>query len=298
MNLQDKTGVVIKNYNGYYYVDCDGEVFACKIRGRFKKSRFSLITGDNVVFNIGNFDGEGSIEDVLPRKNRLNKPAVANVDQIALVFAVKNPDFNQNVFDRFLVSMHKTNVPIKVIFSKIDLLSDVDEMEKIFSLYEKIGYEILKVSIENKENLLQIKEILKDKTTVFAGLSGVGKSTLINNLYPGLNITTGNVSKKNNRGRHTTRFSQIIAVDGAYLLDTPGFSFTEFEKFNLQDVEQAFLEFAVYREQCRFNGCLHIAEPSCAIKEALQKGLLDQTRYENYLSIINEIKGFDERKFK
>lgn len=298
MSLEKRTGIVIKNYNSYYYVATGKELVPCKIRGRFKKNKFSLLTGDTVVFSKPDFDGEGSIEEVLPRKNRLFKPAVANVDQIMLVFAVKNPDFNQNVLDRFLISVQQAQVPVSICFSKMDLLDSEDELHKVFALYEKIGHKIFKVSAEKQTSILTLKEALKSKTTVFAGLSGAGKSTLLNNLYPGLELATGEVSLKNSKGRHTTRFSQLIATGEGYIVDTPGFSFTDFESFTVNEVEKTFLEFAPYRDECRFSGCLHISEPNCAVKTALKEGLIDEVRYDNYLAIINEIKEYEERKFK
>ena len=291
-----RTGIIVKNYNGYYYVACEDGIFPCKIRGRLKKERFSLLTGDKVLFSPSH--PEGSIEEIFERKNRLIKPAIANVDQIVLVFSLKNPDFNQNVFDRFLVLTEQAGIPLYICLSKADMLDDKKILDSITNLYESIGYKILVVAKDDAESLLAVKQILTDKITVFAGLSGVGKSTLLNRLFPGLDLSTGEVSDKNNRGRHTTRFSQLIDIGGGYIADTPGFSSAQFDELTITDVQKAFKEFALYEDKCRYQGCQHIAEPDCRVKEALTNGLINTQRYQNYCNIIGEIKEAEERRYK
>lgn len=292
----NREGIVVKNYNGYYYVASAGEVFPCKIRGRFKKERFSLLTGDRVIFSADY--PEGSVESILKRKNRLIKPAIANVDQIVLVFSLKNPDFNQNVFDRFLTLLEHSGLPVHICLSKADILDDTETIDAIADIYERIGYKVFVTAKDDEESLAKVKELLSGKVTVFAGLSGVGKSTLLNALFPGMDLSTGEISGKNNRGRHTTRFSQLIDTGDGYIADTPGFSSAHFDELSAGDVKNAFREFSLYSDKCRYPGCMHLAEPGCMVKEALEKGDIDRKRYENYCDIIAEIKDKEERRYK
>ncbi len=286
-----ETGAVIKNYNGYYYVSTpNGRVTACKVRGRLKKTRFSLLTGDKVVF-VSAVNGEGSIEEILPRKNCLLRPAVANIDQLVLVFASRQPDLNQGVLDRFLILAEQAKIPIVLCFSKVDLLDDTADILPIKQKYQNIGYEALLLSSDNGDGLAELQNLLVGKITVFAGLSGAGKSTLLNALYPGLQLTTGSVSEKIGRGRHTTRYSELIAVGGAYIVDTPGFSLNDMAGFTEYEIRDAFPEFSQYAAGCKFSTCLHLSEPSCAVKAALTEGLIDKERYQNYLDILAEAKG-------
>lgn len=278
----------MKNYNGYYYVNSpDGQVTACKIRGRLKKTRFSLLTGDYVIFEPA-VNGEGSIEEILPRKNSLLRPAVANVDQLILVFAAKQPDFNRNTFDRFLVLAEQSGIPIIICLSKADLLEKSDDIENIKNIYQNIGYRALVLSSLSGEGTEELKKLLHDKISVFAGLSGVGKSSLLNFLYPTLELSTGEVSEKIGRGKHTTRYSELLAVDGAYIVDTPGFSLSEVGNFSGREIENSFPEFKEYKTYCKFSTCLHASEPLCAVKEAVRQGKIDNIRYQHYLEILAE----------
>lgn len=299
MQKTDK-GIVVKTYNSFYYVKGSSEeLVACKLRGRFKKEKFSLLVGDKVEFSLPETKtAQGNIEKILPRKNSLLRPAVANVDQIVLVFAAKSPDLNLSLLDRFLITLEQRDIPILICFSKVDLLKDLADIKKISDLYKNIGYEVLLLSQFSKSGLDEIKNILTGKTTVFAGLSGVGKSTLLNSLYPDLNLATGEVSEKNNKGKHTTRFSHLLPIEDGYIVDTPGFTFTDMTIFTEREVAQSFKEFLQYSPSCKFNTCLHIAEPDCKVKEALLEGKIAQNRYDNYLEVIGDIKKVKERKNK
>lgn len=294
------TGIVVKAYNSYYYVKASSnELVPCKLRGRFKKERFSLLVGDKVRFlEPETKTAEGSIEEILPRKNSLIRPAVANVDQIILVVSVKNPELNLSLLDRFLVTLEHRDIPITICFSKVDLLKRPSDIEKILSLYEGIGYNVLLVSTFNTESIAKIKSCLAGKITVFAGLSGVGKSTLLNCLYPDLNLVTGIVSEKNNKGKHTTRFSQLIPIEDGYIVDTPGFTFADMTIFTEKEIAESFIEFLEYSASCKFNTCLHLAEPNCKVKEALGIGEIAQSRYNNYVEAVNEVLKAKERKNK
>ncbi len=290
----ENVGTIIKNYNGYYYVALSNKTVACKLRGRLKKEKFSILTGDRVQISLNEDKSEGNIEQVLSRKNRLIKPAVANIDQIVLVFSLKNPDYKQNIVDRFLVLASQADIPIIICFNKVDL-SDIKSCKNIAQIYEQIGYEVLFVSVLTGEGLDGLTAKLHNKITVFAGLSGVGKSSILNYLNPEFSLATGEVSEKNNKGRHTTRYSQLIGFDGGYIIDTPGYALNEFTDFSKEQVSSAFKEFDKYKNDCRFNGCNHLLEPSCAVKMAVEKNIIDKNRYQNYCDIISDLK---ERKYK
>ncbi len=295
MSIVKETGRVLKNYNGYYYVGVENRIIACKLRGRLKKTRFSLLTGDKVIFTPAS-NGEGSIEEILPRKNSLLRPAVANVDQLVLVFSVKQPELNLGIVDRFLVFAEQAGVPIIICLTKVDLLECVEDILPIKALYEQIGYQVLLTSTLEDVCLTELKLALAGKTTVFSGLSGVGKSTLLNGLFPQLDLATGQVSEKSERGRHTTRFSQLIPVEQGYIIDTPGFSLNEMTMLSEQAVKEAFKEFAGYGLTCKFSTCSHIAEPDCSVKAALPEGKINQGRYEHYQEIIQEIRSAKGRR--
>ena len=287
-------GQVIKTYNSFYYVnpenrDMESELIPCKLRGRFKKERCRVVTGDMVEFNLLE-DGSGIIEELLPRKSLLLRPAVANVDQVFLTFAAAQPDLHPLLLNRFLVLSEWSEIPQVVIcITKMDLLPE-EKRENFLADYEAIGYPVLKVSSQEGWGLQQVKDALAGKTTVFAGPSGVGKSTLLNAVEPGFSLTTGRISDKIKRGRHTTRVAQFLPwPEGGYVVDTPGFSVTELETIDQNSLGSYFPEMREYIGKCRYNTCTHSHEPECAVKEALAQGKIHQDRYEAYLNILQEI---------
>ena len=290
-------GKIIKGIAGFYYIYAENdEVYECKAKGIFRKDNRKPLVGDNVEIEVLDEQGkEGSVTAILPRKNSLIRPAVANVDQAFVIFAMENPKPNFMLLDRFLIMMEKENVPAVICFNKKDLATE-EELEFLYETYKSCGYQVILSSTFNGEGLEEIREILKGKTTVVAGPSGVGKSSITNALQENVQMETGEISKKLKRGKHTTRHSQVIPVGkDTYLMDTPGFSSLYLTDIEEQELKDYFPEFREYEDQCRFQGCRHIHEPGCAVKEALNNHKISSLRYEDYLGLHEEIK--EKRRF-
>ena len=285
-------GKIIKGIAGFYYIYAENdEVYECKAKGIFRKDNRKPLVGDNVEIEVlDEQEKEGSVTAILPRKNSLIRPAVANVDQAFVIFAMENPKPNFMLLDRFLIMMEKENVPAVICFNKKDLATE-EELEFLYETYKSCGYQVILSSTFNGEGLEEIREILKGKTTVVAGPSGVGKSSITNALQENVQMETGEISKKLKRGKHTTRHSQVIPVGkDTYLMDTPGFSSLYLTDIEEQELKDYFPEFREYEDQCRFQGCRHIHEPGCAVKEALNNHKISSLRYEDYLGLHEEIK--------
>ena len=290
-------GKIIKGIAGFYYIYAENdEVYECKAKGIFRKDNRKPLVGDNVEIEVlDEQEKEGSMTAILPRKNSLIRPAVANVDQAFVIFAMENPKPNFMLLDRFLIMMEKENVPAVICFNKKDLATE-EELEFLYETYKSCGYQVILSSTFNGEGLEEIREILKGKTTVVAGPSGVGKSSITNALQENVQMETGEISKKLKRGKHTTRHSQVIPVGkDTYLMDTPGFSSLYLTDIEEQELKDYFPEFREYEDQCRFQGCRHIHEPGCAVKEALNNHKISSLRYEDYLGLHEEIK--EKRRF-
>ena len=290
-------GKIIKGIAGFYYVDvAESGIYECKAKGIFRKEGVKPLVGDDVCIEVLSEENkEGSIIEILPRKNELIRPAVANVDQALVVFAVKKPKPHFNLLDRFLIMMESKNIPVILCFNKQDL-SNEKEIEEIRRIYEPAGYRVIFISARKEERIEEIREILKGKTTTVAGPSGVGKSSLINCLQEDVQMETGSVSVKIDRGKHTTRHSELITIDTeTYIMDTPGFSSLYTSDFEKEELKYYFPEFEPYEGQCRFHGCDHVHEPECRVKEALEEGKIHPVRYQNYLELYNEIK--DKRRY-
>lgn len=282
-------GIIIKKYNSYYYVQSEDNVAECKLRGRFKQSRYSLCVGDRVTY-IATEHGKGIIEQILPRKSLLLRPMVANIQQVIITFAAKNPDFNVDLMNRFLVLGEYSNLDIVICLTKIDLLDNL-QVDLLINQYENIGYRVIKISNKHQIGIAELMEVLDDKVSVFAGPSGVGKSTLLNLIEPKFNLKTGDVSNKIGRGKHTTRFAELLPLsNGGFVVDTPGFSFTEFVDLDERAIADCFPEFHEVKGSCKFNTCLHLHEPQCVIKRAVIDGIIDDSRYQSYSNILSEIK--------
>ena len=290
-------GKIIKGIAGFYYIYAENdEIYECKAKGIFRKDKQKPLVGDNVEIEVlDEQEKEGSVTAILPRKNSLIRPAVANVDPAFVIFAMENPKPNFMLLDRFLIMMEKENVPAVICFNKKDLAKQ-EELELLYETYKSCGYDVIFSSTFNGEGLDEIREILKGKTTVVAGPSGVGKSSITNALQENVQMETGEISKKLKRGKHTTRHSQVIPVGhDTYLMDTPGFSSLYLTDIEEQELKAYFPEFRRYEEQCRFQGCRHIHEPDCGVKAALAEHEISQLRYEDYLGLYNELK--EKRRF-
>lgn len=282
-------GIVVKAYNSYYYIQSGNKIVICNLRGRFKKERFSLTVGDEVTYTLTGSD-KGVIEAILPRRNMLKRPMVANIDQVVLTFAAVNPDINPTLVDRFLVVAEFSELEIIICINKIDL-ADADSVAKLTERYQQIGYKVLTVAAKTGEGIENLRSLLYDKITVFAGPSGAGKSTILNAVQPGLELTTGEVSHKIGRGKHTTRFAELLPLaGGGFVVDTPGFSFTEFNDIEEAHLMDYFPEIAQMAPKCKFNTCLHYKEPQCAVKQATADGRIHADRYQSYLEILTEIR--------
>ena len=285
-------GKIIKGIAGFYYIYAeDGKIYECKAKGIFRKDNQKPLVGDNVEISVlDEKEMEGSVTAILPRKNSLIRPAVANVDQAFVIFAMENPKPNYMLLDRFLIMMEQQGIPAVVCFNKKDLGTE-EELDFLYRTYTQCGYRVMLSSALKGDGISEIHEILRGKTTVVAGPSGVGKSSLTNSLQGEIQMETGEISKKLKRGKHTTRHSQVIPVgEDTFLVDTPGFSSLYLTDMEEQELKNYFPEFREYEEGCRFQGCRHIHEPGCAVKEALEADKISRLRYEDYLSLHQELK--------
>lgn len=289
-------GKIIKGIAGFYYVHVEAcGIYECKAKGIFRNKKIKPLVGDNVLIDVIDEDNKkGNISDILERKNELIRPASANIDQAMVIFAVKFPEPNYNLLDRFILMMDYQDVPTVVVFNKTDLVEEKD-IEELRKIYEKCGCKVIFISAYDNTGIDILMDTLKDKTTILAGPSGVGKSSLTNIILPdrkeeGEISKTGDVSRIG-RGRHTTRHSEIFNVTGStYICDTPGFTSLNLPELEKEQVRFYFNEFDEYEGICRFNGCVHINEPDCAVKMAVEKGVISRRRYTSYVELYEEIK--------
>ena len=290
-------GKIVKGISGFYYVHvAETGIYECKAKGIFRQQKMKPLVGDDVEIDIISEEKKtGNVAAILPRKNALIRPAVANVDQALLIFAAASPNPNFNLLDRFLVMMGRQDVPVILCFNKCDLITE-EQKQEIEAIYEASGCKILFVSAKKELGLKELQEILEGKTTTVAGPSGVGKSSLINLLAPEACMETGEISKKIERGRHTTRHAELIQLKGdGYIMDTPGFSSLYLPEMEKEELQDCYPEFAAFEPYCRFQGCSHISEPDCGVKEALSEGKIHPVRYENYCQLYGELK--DRKKY-
>lgn len=285
-------GKIIKGIAGFYYVHVEGQgVYECKAKGIFRKEHVKPLVGDDVQMDV--LDAQkmlGNIHGILPRKSVLLRPAVANVDQALILFAIVKPNPNFNLLDRFLIRMERQNLPTIICFNKQDIAAP-EEKESLRKAYETCGYQVLFISVMENEGLENLRGLLLGKTTTLAGPSGVGKSSLINKLSPAAHRETGTISEKIERGRHTTRHSEIIALgEETYIVDTPGFTSLDISEITKEELGGYYPEFQQYEPACRFRGCAHMSEPSCGVKEAVEAGKISRVRYENYRMLYQELK--------
>lgn len=295
MQMTENQGKIIKGIGGFYYVYVPGKgLYECKAKGIFRKRTVKPLVGDECVIDITDEDGKiGNITELLPRRSMLIRPEVANVDQALIIFSLTKPEPNFNLLDRFLIHMGLRNLPCIICFNKEDLISD-GQVEEITKAYENCGCEICVISVKNGSGLEKVSNLLKGKTTTVAGPSGVGKSSLINEIFGEDLMQTGAVSERIDRGKHTTRHSEIFytELDGVptYLFDTPGFSSLMVPDLEGKALSAFYPEFDEYEPGCRFAGCAHVKEKECGVKDAVEKGLISRLRYENYLQLFDEMK--------
>ena len=288
-------GVVIKAYKGFNYVQIGATVYPCSARKKLKQSGQKILVGDKVVCQILPNTEEGVIEAILPRKNELLRPRIANVEQILITMAVKETTVNWLLLDRLLVQAGVNQIPAVICFNKIDLLTG--EGFSVAEPYQAAGYPVFFTSAETGTGLAELKQVLVGKITVLAGLSGVGKSSLLNVLVPGLHLPTSAVSAKLQKGRHTTRHIELFALDSnSWVADSPGFSMLELPLvIKPEQLGSYYPDLLAWADKCRFDSCLHEAEPDCAVKAAVASGQLAAGRYERYLSLLQELR---DRKIK
>lgn len=285
-------GKIIKGIAGFYYVHVvHSGIYECKAKGIFRNKKIKLLVGDDVEIKILDEENKlGNIVNIYDRKNELIRPAVSNISQALVVFAIANPMPNFNLLDRFLVMMERNGVDTIICFNKVDLVSE-EKIVELRDIYVKAGYHVMFTSTKENIGIEEVLRVIDSKTTAFAGPSGVGKSSLLNALIPDANSEIGEISTKIMRGKNTTRHTEIYNVGGnTYLMDTPGFSSLYVDDFEKEDLQNYFREFTEYNNGCRFVGCVHVNEPDCMIKNAVEAGKISRLRYDNYVLMFDEIK--------
>ena len=292
------TGRIIKGIAGFYYVETEKGEYECKAKGIFRKEKMKPLVGDRVEIEVlDETKRTANVVRILPRKNSLIRPAVAGVDQALVFFALKSPDPESGLLDRFLISMERQHIPVLICFNKKDI-ADSREASHWRDIYVSCGYEVLLISAERQEGTEEVIRRLKGRTTVVAGPSGAGKSTLTNLMQSEVHMETGELSRKLGRGKNTTRQSQLIALgEDTYFCDTPGFTSLDLPEMEPEELQKYFPEFAQYEPNCRFQGCSHIREPDCGVREAVENGKIFQERYDNYCRFYEELREMKKRRY-
>lgn len=282
-------GVIIKGIGGFYYVDTGVGIYECRARGRFRIKNITPLIGDMVEIEEDPTSSQGYILSISERKNQLTRPTVANIDQVIIVFAAKKPDINMTLMQKFLVYSEYKKLNVIVCINKIDLDEEEDYME-VVKMLESIPYRVIRTSVKASVGIEQMEEILRDRISVFAGPSGAGKSSILNSIQPGLKLKTGDLSKKIDRGTHTTRHAELIKLEkGGMVTDTPGFTSFDIGEVMISKLESCFPEFESYKD-CYFQDCVHDKEPQCGIKDAVEQGKINKIRYDFYIELLRELK--------
>ncbi|MGE8204130.1 ribosome small subunit-dependent GTPase A [Heyndrickxia sp. NPDC080065] len=284
-------GKIVKALSGFYYVLNKNQVIQCRGRGVFRKNKITPLVGDSVVYQADN-EREGYIMEVKNRKNELIRPPIANVDQAILIFSAKEPEFSSVLLDRFLVIIESNDIMPIICLTKMDLLSEDEKSDlmKYVNDYQKIGYQILLSSSKTQEGINDLLPLLKGKISVLSGQSGVGKSSLLNAINPELSLKTSHISSHLGRGKHTTRHVELIDIKDGLVADTPGFSSLDFDELEAEFLSNCFPEMSLRSKECKFRGCLHLNEPKCAIKSAVENKEIPDYRYMHYVQFLQEIK--------
>lgn len=279
-------GTIVKGIGGFYYIKTDNGVIECKARGKFRYNSLSPMVGDKVDIAIEK--EQGVINKIYPRKTKLRRPAVANVTQALVVFAFNRPKINEDLLNRFLISCELNSLKIVVCFNKLDLAEE-EEKSDIANSMRKIGYDVIFLAAKENCGIDKIRDKIRGNITVLCGPSGVGKSTILNAISGKEIMETGQISQKLQRGKHTTRHSELIELEEGLIVDTPGFSSLDISDISEEKLQYCFPEFINLIGRCRFTGCFHYKEPNCAIKASVEDGTIDRKRYEFYIKVLNEI---------
>lgn len=288
MSMRTLNGILMKSIGGFYYVRCDGKEYECKARGSFRKSGNSPVVGDKVVISVPD-EGFASIEAIKPRINKLKRPALANIDTLVIVCSTVDPEPNFTVIDKMTAAAVNNNMIPAIVVSKNDLKSG----EKIAEIYRNSEFPVFLCSPDDTEDVKKLKDFLKGKVSAFTGNSGVGKSTLINHIFPELELQTGQISRKLGRGKHTTRVVELFEIDGCFVADTPGFSTVDLQRYEMIDKTQlqyCFPEFEKYLGECQFTSCSHTCEKGCRILQAVADGDIEPSRHKSYVAMYSEVK--------
>lgn len=288
-NVSNKTGKILKGIGGFYYVlDNEGQVHECKARGRFRNDNVTPLPGDQVQYST-NEGAYGSIDEICERRNELYRPRVANIDQAAIVVSVQKPKADCLLCDKLVVQSKKAKIEPLLVFNKCDSAIEA-AINVLLNEYKNVCICVC-VSAATGEGLEELKKYLKGRSTCFAGQSAVGKSSILNALFSELSLETGGLSKKTDRGRHTTRHAELLVIDdiSGTVVDTPGFSFLESVDLQPEELFFYYDDMLPFAQNCRFNSCLHSKEPDCGVKEAVAKGLISEGRYLRYLTILKEL---------
>lgn len=292
MNMSTLNGILMKSIGGFYYVRCDSKEYECKARGSFRKSGNSPVVGDKVVISVPE-EGFASIEEIKPRINKLKRPALANIDTLVIVCSTVNPEPNFTVIDKMTAAAVNNNMIPAIVVSKNDLKSG----ERIAEIYRNSEFPVFLCSPDDTEDVNKLKAFMKGKVSAFTGNSGVGKSTLINRIFPELELQTGQISRKLGRGKHTTRVVELFEIDGCFVADTPGFSTVDLQRYEMIDKTQlqyCFPEFEKYLGECQFTSCSHTCEKGCRILQAVADGEIEPSRHKSYVAMYNEVKDIKE----
>ena len=292
MNMSTLNGILMKSIGGFYYVRCDSKEYECKARGSFRKSGNSPVVGDKVVISVPE-EGFASIEEIKPRINKLKRPALANIDPLVIVCSTVDPEPNFTVIDKMTAAAVNNNMIPAIVVSKNDLKSG----ERIAEIYRNSEFPVFLCSPDDTEDVNRLKAFLKGKVSAFTGNSGVGKSTLINRIFPELELQTGQISRKLGRGKHTTRVVELFEIDGCFVADTPGFSTVDLQRYEMIDKTQlqyCFPEFEKYLGECQFTSCSHTCEKGCRILQAVKDGEIEPSRHKSYVAMYNEVKDIKE----